>query len=305
MMITLTLLALFALQPSQPPAPTARDKEQQPAAQQTQPTQTQPAPPQRGTNEHPLVVKPLRSQEQTDEDRADRLDQQANRRQSFWLSVVTLLVLGFQAWLLKRQIAVMDVQREIMDQQRAAADTQARHMADGLEETRKATAAAIASADALKVIHRQWLEVRSWQCAVESISTKPDDLIQATVSITITNTSQLPLTIRTVRCYINRYKGGHAWSNTILGPHATSTESVFLLLPETEKNTWKTKGSLTFVVAGWVHFWDAFGEPQEQMIGAWCKITQRGHLTVRGVGDLPRNLRRMSTEDPWPMSEPD
>src|SRR5688572_5845620 len=95
------LTSSCALAQSQPQAPSGGNKEQRPAAEQAKETETETD--TRGTKTQPLVVLPMRSEEQAAEDRADRLDEQASRRQAFWLSLVTLFVLGFQVWLLINQ----------------------------------------------------------------------------------------------------------------------------------------------------------------------------------------------------------
>jgi hypothetical protein len=207
------------------------------------------------------------------------------------LAVVTILL-----WCVGRQQArLFDHQNRIMRQQSAIMDGQLVH-------TEKAANAAQKSADALNIVHRQWLQIVEWNRRSNPSGT---DQLNITVTVRIRNTSPLPLTIRTVRCYVNRGKATHGWSNQTLGPKEETVEDVFYVLTETEKAKWQNDGLLRLILAGWIHYWDAFSEPREQIIGASLDIYSSGELDVRGVADLPRNLARIARNNPWPLNEPD
>lgn len=124
------VLSACALAQSQPPTPSGGNEERQPQPQETRPYQDQ-----RGTEANPLVIRELRSQEQADADQQDRRDEQANRRYALWLSLVTLVVIAFQVWLLLRQNTIISGQSDILERQ-------AKHMEDGLIETRRSADAA-------------------------------------------------------------------------------------------------------------------------------------------------------------------
>jgi len=126
----------------------------------------------------------------------------------------------------------------------------------------------------------------------------------------IRGTDQSPLRVQ--RCYINARRGGYEWSNVTLGPGEQSTEQVFSRLTDTERNSLQTSGKVSFVLMGWIDYWDAFNDPQQQMIGAFIEFTAGpeaiayGSATVaRPIADMPRNLGRMVRENPWPLDEPD
>jgi hypothetical protein len=199
--VTLLLLLTCGLSAqSQPPSPSGGAKEQRPATQQAEPTQTQPEPRERGTEIDPLVVRPIRSQDQAEEDRADRLDQQASRRQAFWLSAVTVIVLGFQVWLLTRQNTIIGKQTDIMTEQRDAANAQSEHMSKALVETRKAADAAKQSADtaerALVLLNRPYLDAENWRGDI--IGAMKAETMHITVSFNIVNSSVTPAFVESI-----------------------------------------------------------------------------------------------------------
>jgi hypothetical protein len=138
-------------------------------------------------------VKPIRSQTEADEDRADRLDQQSNRRYTIGLSLFTLIVLGFQIWLMVRQNGIIAGQTAIMKEQ-------ADHMRDGLTLTRQSNDASAASADAAKksvaIADRTMrLDLRAW-LHVTGIEFWPNNKTGATtLVIDLLNTGRLPAQI--------------------------------------------------------------------------------------------------------------
>ena len=199
-------------------------------------------------------------------------------------------------------VTLTENQQAILEQQHAAIIEQGTLLKHQLAVAQQSADAAKASADALKIVHRQWLQVGAPAFSMQSLGVT--GTLNVTLHIPVRNTSQLPLTIRTVRCYINAGKCGHAWSNKTLGPNEVSEEEVFYLLRPDEKARWEKDQRLRLIVAGWIHFWDAFNDPQEQMIGA-CYDINKTVIDVRGLADLPRNLGRMARENPWPFTEPD
>lgn len=140
--LSLATGTLVGVSISQRPAPGARHEEGQPQPNQSEPAQSETNPAPLGTERRPLVVREMRSGDQAAEDQQDRKDQQANRRYSLWLSIITTAVIGFQVWLLLTQNDIIKGQTAIMERQ-------AKHMEDGLRETQASNTAAATSADAM------------------------------------------------------------------------------------------------------------------------------------------------------------
>jgi hypothetical protein len=214
--------------------------------------------------------------------------------------------------LLIRQNGIMKTQTSIIAEQARAAEQQAGYMRDGLEVTRGAADAAKGSADAarrsaeagvvaakaLKVIHRQWISVHDWGFETWTI---PNYGVEGRVSVDITNNTPLPLTLFTVRCYFGGSKGGHSVADQLLEPTATTRQTVTHRMDDKQLADYQA-GHLTLVLSGWVHYWDAFGDLQSQVIGVCLEhIGPKAQPAARGVSGLMRNMPRM--EKDWPVQE--
>jgi hypothetical protein len=322
MIALLALTGAILLAQSQPPSPGPRASERQQPHQQPSDTQQPAAADQRGTAASPIVVKVLptaKTQEETAKEQAES-DKQATAQ--WWniaasvatviILAVQLIIIGFQVRLASRQNQIMEGQTTIMDGQASAAQKQADYMLEGLAVTKEAADAAKASADAatrsadagvvaakaLKVIHRQWVVVDGWACTVEPLP--KTDKLWARVSVRIKNSSPLPLTIVTVRCQFNKTKGGYEWCNDVLEPGGTMTSAMHHILTDEEAGGFRS-GGVAFVIAGWVHFMDAFGDLQNQAIGRHCQIGPNQRATFRGLAMLKHNLEKLVGE--WPLDE--
>lgn len=71
---------------------------------------------------------------------------------------------------------------------------------------------------------------------------------------------------------------------------------------ETELAEYKA-GRLRLIVTGWVHFWDAFGELQSEIVAACLEHIGPGitEPSRRGVAGVMRKMPRMEKE--WPIQE--
>jgi hypothetical protein len=339
MMAPLLLIVALALQP---PVPSGGKREGGPPAANPQPAQNDPAANARGTEASPFIVKVQqtpKAQEQAAQEQRDRDEKATANRWGMALSglaalaTIGLVWIGFgqihvmrqQNKIMDRQTTIMEDQKKaasssaiaaaeavkltekqqtILEQQHAAITKQSEHMEGQLIAARISADAAKASSDALKVVHRQWLQIGPWEITIAPLG--KTGKIHVMFRVRVVNTSKLPLTIRTVRCYINGKKGGHAWSNGTIGPDENHWEEMFAILTDAEQAAYEKSGHrATFVLAGWVDYWDAFNETQQQMIGAHLTFAPGQQIQVRGLADLPRNLGRMARENPWPLEEPD
>jgi hypothetical protein len=314
-MITLTLLAILAIQTSQPPIPGGGERQSSQPQTRTGNTQEEPAADPRGTDASPLVVKVQPTPKTGDEAAKEEQQEQREASAHRWtvasvvgaiiIGLLQLAAIGFQAYIAKRQNSIIETQTEIMRlQERAAnssaiaASAQTEHMKGQLDAAKVAADAAKVSADALKIVHRQWLEVKHWDCSIARLPGIKTGIMNATIRVAFMNTSPLPLTIRAGRGYINGRKGGYAWVNTTVGPNSIGTVELLHMLNDREKGIWHLHRQLGLVVAGWVHYWDAFGDPQEQMFGAKLEVFPAS-ADWRDLADLPHNLRRMARKDPF------
>lgn len=285
------LFAGFALSlvvlASQPPSPSSGRVERQPQPQQTTPAQTDPTPtPLRGTQTDPFVVRESRTEEQAAEDRADRADNQANRRYSIVLSIITTIVIGFQVWLLIRQNSIMEEQTTLMTGQ--------------LTATKQAADAAKSSADAIKIINRQWLAIEDWEVTHSSLGNT--GILRVVVWAWIHNKTNLPVFVRTMRGTINGKRAGHEWLNSDLTPQNRLQVSIDRLYQGEERVKFESSRP-TLAVEGWVHFYDVFGDEQSQRFGAYIDYTFGGPKPViRGLAGLNKSLAQLADE--WPLDEP-
>jgi hypothetical protein len=203
------------------------------------------------------------------------------------LALVTILLLcvgRWQAVLFKQQNKIMRRQTFIMNGQ--------------LKYTEKAANAAQKSADAIRVIHRQWIHIGGWRFETWNVPTVG---LHAQVIVEITNKTPLPLTIFAVRCYINGRKAAYSVADAMLPPGVTTHQTVSHLMNERELAEYSAR-RLRLVVAGWVHYWDAFGDIQSQIIGVCLEHIAPGvQPTTRGVSGLMRKMPRM--EKDWPIQE--
>jgi hypothetical protein len=179
---------------------------------------------------------------------------------------------------------------------------------DGLEETRKAAQAAVdsahaakASADAVKIIHRQWIEISDWEA--EAIEHTKVPMLEFRINMTLANKSALPVVIRTVRAAFGRGKGAHEWYNSDLGPGETMHASVSRIFTGEERERFETSRP-SLVIEGWVHFFDAFGDPQDQPFGKYFQFgpTNGKPIHIRNVAGLNKSLAELAAE--WPLNEP-
>jgi len=197
--LSLSTGALVGSAFSQPPTPRAGQKEGAPPQQQAkQENNTPPAPTasERGSAASPIVV--AKTKGDADADEQERHENSINRWTTTGLAGITLVVLYLQWGVMDTQNRIMEGQSAIMKRQRRTAAKQARHMEEGLIETRRAADAAKASADfatnALNMAHRPQLVIRT--VVVAGI----DDNGRVGTSLTdgyilVTNIGVLPATI--------------------------------------------------------------------------------------------------------------
>lgn len=182
---------------------------------------------------------------------------------------------------------------------------------DKLERQTKATedaakaaidsaAAAKVSADAIKVIHRQWLHVGDWQVSRGILGTTGD--LQVRVSAWVKNKTELPLFVRTMRGTIGLKKASHEWVNAEVMPGTGIQLSIDCLYRGQERVAFEAAPP-SLAVQGWVHFFDAFGDEQRQPFGAYIDYSAGGlNPLVRGLAGLNKSLAKLAAE--WPLDEP-
>ena len=176
----------------------------------------------------------------------------------------------------------------------------------------KASEAAQTSSAALKVIHSQWIEISELSCDVHGLAVREDGALKpvhlVTVSMKLTNNTDLPLTIRTVKCVINRIVGNHSWINAELSPRQFTRPSVSKMLDDPEVERFK-EGKLKLLVAGWIYFFDAFGDEHQQPVGVMFQevrenVHEQTSYTPRSLANMRQNIQRL-TRDFGPLIEPE
>ncbi len=176
---------ILPAQQSQPPSPSRGEGKKQPNATQTTPTQAQPKPPQSETYSNTPISRETRSEAQASKDNQDRRDQQANRRYTLWLSVITTIVLAIQVWLLINQNGIMKHQSTLMDGQLRATS----------EAANAATRAANSAEAALAKAERAYLTITNW--TITNIEVGKELLI----TFMVVNTGRTPARLKQIRAH--------------------------------------------------------------------------------------------------------
>jgi hypothetical protein len=153
------------------------------------------------------------------------------------------------------------------------------------------------SAEALKVIHRQWVNVHGWDCTIAPLG--DTKAWRITSILEITNETPLPLTIITVRCQFNKSKGAYEWGDRFLEPRHTHKATVSSFLSADEVADYSAGKRLVFLISGWVHFYDAFGDIQNQAIGCFCAMQRNRNPIFRRLAGLKKNTDKLLKQ--WPL----
>ncbi len=165
--------------------------------------------------------------------------------------------------------------------------------------TGKAANAATRSSNALKVLHRQWLDTSEFELRPQTI----DGRTGLEVRFVITNNTPLPLMVSRVRCFINGTLNGLDVYQP-LGPqgrYRIPRSCLNLFLPPDEAVTFRGPTGITLTVAGWVDFTDTFEEPRSQpfaRVVSPCRFDAVDYPFGQYHGSMIELLESLQHEEP-------